>query len=71
MHQNWYGVWTPRLAVRFYRPACGAEPVREWLMSLAKKARRVVGEDIKTVQLGWPLGAIGASARAGPPPEAR
>ena len=30
--------------------------MREWLRSLAVDARRRMGEDIKTVQLGWPLG---------------
>jgi phage-related protein len=42
--------------VVFYRSAAGREPVREWLWSLDKASRRVIGEDIKTVQLGWPLG---------------
>ena len=32
------------------------EPVREWLKSLDQGDRRVVGQDIKTVELGWPLG---------------
>lgn len=45
-----------RLAVHFYRAASGNEPVRDWLMSLSRNDRRTVGEDIKTVQLGWPLG---------------
>ncbi|HEU4797568.1 MAG TPA: type II toxin-antitoxin system RelE/ParE family toxin [bacterium] len=45
-----------RLVVHFYTAGSGNEPVREWLMSLAKDDRRTVGEDIKTVQLGWPLG---------------
>ena len=30
--------------------------MREWLRSLPVDARRRMGEDIKTVQLGWPLG---------------
>ena len=47
---------TPVLAVRFYRTRQGREPVREWLRSLPADARRRMGEDIKTVQLGWPLG---------------
>ena len=34
----------------------GSEPVREWLKSLPAIERKVIGEDIKTVQLGWPLG---------------
>ena len=56
MHQNWYSVWKPKLDVRFYLSAAGNEPVRDWLMTLPKRARRAIGEDIKTVQIGWPLG---------------
>ncbi|EMN1927087.1 type II toxin-antitoxin system RelE/ParE family toxin [Burkholderia ambifaria] len=44
------------LGVRFFRPARGNEPVREWLKALGRIERRVIGEEIKTVQLGWPLG---------------
>ncbi len=44
------------LQVVFYRTDAGTEPVREWLKGLTKDERRIIGEDIKTVQLGWPLG---------------
>ncbi|RQR35875.1 type II toxin-antitoxin system RelE/ParE family toxin [Burkholderia sp. Bp9142] len=44
------------LGVRFFRTARGNEPVREWLKALGQIERRVIGEEIKTVQLGWPLG---------------
>jgi phage-related protein len=30
--------------------------VREWLKSLPAAERKTIGEDIKTVQFGWPLG---------------
>jgi phage-related protein len=30
--------------------------VREWLKALSATDRRFMGEDIKTVQFGWPLG---------------
>lgn len=46
----------PRLLVVFYRTTAGREPVREWLRGLDRDARRVIGEDVKTVQYGWPLG---------------
>ena len=46
----------PILDVRFYATELGAEPVREWLKLLPAAERRTVGEDIKTVQFGWPLG---------------
>lgn len=44
------------LDVRFFRTARGNEPVREWLKALGQVERRVIGEELKTVQLGWPLG---------------
>lgn len=46
----------PILDVRFYATEMGAEPVREWLKLLPAQERKAVGEDIKTVQFGWPLG---------------
>lgn len=46
----------PVLDVRFYRTDAGAEPVREWLQDLPAIDRKTIGEDIKTVQFGWPLG---------------
>ena len=48
----------PHLAldVRFYAIGTGMEPVRQWLRSLAHDTRKIIGDDIKTVQLGWPLG---------------
>lgn len=44
------------LKVVFYRTAAGREPVRDWLKSLLKEERKWIGEDIKTVQFGWPIG---------------
>ena len=46
----------PILSVAFFRTASGNEPVREWLKALPRENRRSIGEDIKTVQFGWPLG---------------
>ena len=45
-----------RLNVHFYKTDSGTEPVREWLKNLDSKSRKIMGEDIKTVQFGWPLG---------------
>lgn len=47
---------TPTLSVNFYISDAGVEPVRDWLKSLPAADRKVIGEDIKTVQYGWPLG---------------
>ncbi|MFM0735547.1 type II toxin-antitoxin system RelE/ParE family toxin [Paraburkholderia sediminicola] len=44
------------LAVKFFRMDSGNEPVREWLKGLVAEDRKTVGEDIKTVQIGWPIG---------------
>lgn len=46
----------PILNVFFYRTTAGNEPVREWLKSLSRDNKRIIGEDIKTAQFGWPLG---------------
>jgi phage-related protein len=47
----------PVLSVHFYRTAAGKEPVRNWLIDkLTPAARKAIGVDIKTVQLGWPIG---------------
>jgi len=44
------------VSVRFWQQDNGKEPVREWLQSLPKEQRKIIGEDIKTVEIGWPLG---------------
>ena len=44
------------LEVKFFANSLGTEPVRDWLKSLTALDRKTIGEDIKTVQLGWPLG---------------
>ena len=46
----------PVLTVVFYRTEAGHEPVREWLIGLSREARKTIGGDLKTAQLGWPLG---------------
>ena len=45
-----------RLRVVFFKTEMGKEPVREWLKSLPREDRKTIGEDVKTVQFGWPLG---------------
>ena len=42
--------------VTFWRSARGREPVLDWIMSLNKEQRKTIGEDLKTVEFGWPLG---------------
>ncbi|MCA1659603.1 MAG: type II toxin-antitoxin system RelE/ParE family toxin [Verrucomicrobiaceae bacterium] len=40
----------------FFQTEAGREPVREWLKALPKRERKMIGEDIMTVQFRWPLG---------------
>lgn len=47
---------TKALEVYFYSTASGNEPVKEWLRTLSKEDRRIIGYDIKTVQYGYPIG---------------
>jgi hypothetical protein len=44
------------LQVNFFRQGSGKEPVRDWLKKLPAVDRKLIGQDIKTVQWGWPLG---------------
>ena len=44
------------IPVVFFRLDSGREPVKEWVKGLKREHRRVIGEDIKTLQFGWPIG---------------
>jgi phage-related protein len=44
------------IPVKFFRTASGAEPVREWLKELNREDCSIIGEDIKAVEFGWPIG---------------
>ncbi|HEY7976880.1 MAG TPA: type II toxin-antitoxin system RelE/ParE family toxin [Rhizomicrobium sp.] len=45
-----------KIMVVFFATALGAEPVRDWLKALDKADRLRIGEDIRTVEFGWPIG---------------
>lgn len=45
-----------RITVAFYRTDQGREPVREWLKELSAIDRKIVGDDLQTLEFGWPLG---------------
>jgi phage-related protein len=45
-----------RIPVVFFKTVAGTEPVRSWLKAMAPADRRLIGEDIKTVEFGWPVG---------------
>lgn len=40
----------------FFRLGSGREPVREWLKSLSPADRKTIGDDLKTLEIGWPPG---------------
>jgi phage-related protein len=45
-----------RIPAIFFKTDAGNEPVRDWLKAMSAEDRRRIGEDIKTVEFGWPLG---------------
>jgi len=46
-----------RVPAIFFRTEVGSEPVRDWLKNLPlPEDRKRIGEDIKTVEFGWPIG---------------
>jgi len=49
----------PKLKAVFYAQPGSmppSQPVRDWLLGLAKSERVEIGGDIQAVQFGWPLG---------------
>jgi len=42
--------------VIFWSTENGNEPVREWLKQLPKDDRKTIGEDLRMLQFGWPVG---------------
>jgi hypothetical protein len=54
-----------KIVVVFFASVAGAEPVRDWLKSLDKADRVKIGEDIRTVEFGWPIGMPSAGPSAG------
>ena len=46
-----------RVPAIFFRTEAGGDPVRNWLKGLPlPDDRKRIGEDIKTVEFGWPIG---------------
>ena len=46
----------PKLNVKFYKSSSNREPVREWLKALDESDRKTIGDEIRLVQFGWPVG---------------
>jgi phage-related protein len=45
-----------KLDAMFFKTDQGNEPVREWLLSLPKAERKMIGDDVLKVQYCWPIG---------------
>ncbi|MFA6065726.1 MAG: type II toxin-antitoxin system RelE/ParE family toxin [Candidatus Babeliaceae bacterium] len=45
------------IPVYFYQEESGNEPVREWLHELSSADRKIIGKDIRIVQIDWPIGS--------------
>jgi len=45
-----------RLPARFFESDTGRAPVRDWLLSLSPEDRKIIGDDIRTAEFGWPVG---------------
>jgi len=45
-----------KISARFFKNDNGKEPVKDWLLSFSRSDRKTIGEDIKTVEFGWPMG---------------
>lgn len=44
------------MPIKFWATANGREPVREFLKELPKPDRYRLGEDLRKLQFGWPIG---------------
>ena len=39
----------------FYKTTLGAQPVRDFIVGMSREDRRIIGNDIATVEYGWPI----------------
>ena len=44
------------IPVYFFKEESGNEPVKKWLYDLGSEDRKIIGKDIRTVQIDWPIG---------------
>jgi len=56
IHGTFDAAGRKRVPASFYRTEAGNEPLRIWLKSLDGEDRWLIGEDIKAVEFGWPVG---------------
>lgn len=57
-HNRYVSQYDPKkiIDVQFYMSDQGNMPVKEWLKKLTPADRKTIGDDIRTVELGWPIG---------------
>ena len=44
------------LSVAFFRSKNGSEPVKEWIQEMPRGDRQRIGQDLRLVEMGWPMG---------------
>jgi phage-related protein len=45
-----------QLPARFFGSNTGRVPARKWPISLSPEDRKIIGDDIRTAEFGWPVG---------------
>ena len=45
-----------QLPARFFELQSGRMPAREWLLDLTEDERKLIGDNIRTAEFGWPVG---------------
>ncbi|MGH6871084.1 MAG: type II toxin-antitoxin system RelE/ParE family toxin [Rhizomicrobium sp.] len=45
-----------KITAAFFATPNGGETVRDWLLELPREDRKRIGDDIKVVEFGWPIG---------------
>lgn len=45
----------PTLGCVFYRSSVGQDPVKEWLDTIPREAKKQIGQDVMAVQFRWPI----------------
>ena len=56
---------TKRVQARFWRSERGAEPVKDDLRALSKADKTIIGQDVMTMEMGWPIGMPTCRAMGG------
>ena len=59
LYRSWYTCQVnglKKLPARFFEQDTGNVPVRDWLLSLSAEDRKIVGDDIRAAEFGWPVG---------------